>query len=116
VTAEDYYAGEWGLAAEYDNWNKPQSARFTWGEPLQVNVQAQTPGALIVKVNGVEVVSQQWWDYQQGQGSSIDSADWKKSFGLDLRKGQAVELTVTPARMTGDWYVHIEHTGERAAD
>lgn len=116
LTPEDYYAGEWGLAAEYGNWNKPQSAQFTWGEPVQVNVQAQTPGALTVRVNGIEVVSQQWWDYQQGRGTSINSAHWKESLGLNLRKGQVVHLTVTPARMTGDWYVHIQHTGEQPTD
>ncbi len=116
TTAEDNYGGEWGLAAEHDNWNKPQSAQFTWGEPLRVRVRAQTPGALTVKVNGIEVVSQQWWDYQQGDGTSIDSAQWGESFGLNPRKGQTVHLTVTPTRMTGDWYVHVQHTGAQTAD
>jgi hypothetical protein len=76
-----------------------------------VNVQAQTPGTLIVKVDGIAVLSQQWWDYQQAGGASVDSAHWPESFGLTPRKGQTVRLTVTPARMTGDWYVHIQHTG-----
>lgn len=112
VTAEDYYAGEWGLAAEQDDWNKPQSADFTWGEPLQVTMQAQTPGALTVKVNGIEVMSQQWWDYQQVRATGAGSAYWRDSFGLNLKKGQKVHLTVTPARMAGDWYVHIEHPAD----
>jgi hypothetical protein len=113
LTQEDMYAGDWGMAPDSRLWNKAQSAYFPWGEPIRVKVQAQTPGAMTVKVNGVEVLSHEWWDYEQGRGISIDSTDWKESYGLDLKKGDPITLTVTPTRMTGDWYVHVQHAGTR---
>jgi hypothetical protein len=87
--------------------NRPQTMSLIWGDTMDIELRSQTPGELTVQVNGVEVGSGTWWDYQQGLSGVTPSTEWKGSFGLVLKKGGPVTITVTPKRMTGDWSVRL---------
>jgi hypothetical protein len=90
--------------------NRPQTITLTWGDPVDIELRSQTPGEMTVQVNGVEVASGKWWDYSQMIVGCTPSTDWKGSFGLVLKKGDPVTITVTPRRMTGDWSVRLHTT------
>ncbi|TCB98353.1 hypothetical protein E0H26_08170 [Micromonospora zingiberis] len=68
---------------------------------------SQTPGLLHVRVAGVEVVTGEWWDYQLAGHGMFGDADgqWRRDFGVDLRRGDPVLVEVVPEHVTGAWQV-----------
>ncbi|MGX6607840.1 hypothetical protein ACWKSP_37800 [Micromonosporaceae bacterium Da 78-11] len=86
--------------------NRPVEVAFTWGVGVHLRLRAQTPGAIRVSINGVQVVQGQWWDYGQTLIDGGDDSDWPKG-GL-LARGASATITVTPERMTGEWAVVLQ--------
>jgi hypothetical protein len=77
-----------------------------WGASARLRLRAQTPGAMTVTVNGVEVARGQWWDYGQMLVDSGPDLDWPP--GRKPAPGATVTVTVTPQRMTGDWAAALQ--------
>ncbi|WP_433304950.1 hypothetical protein ACQP2F_16760 [Actinoplanes sp. CA-030573] len=86
--------------------NRPVSRTFTWGSGGHLALRSQTPGALRVTMNGVEVASGEWWDYDQGLVDGSSSSYWPSA--TQRTRGATVTVTVTPRRMTGDWAVAFQ--------
>ncbi|MDG4820862.1 hypothetical protein O7635_03215 [Asanoa sp. WMMD1127] len=83
---------------------------LTW-KPLQsIDMVAQTPGYLHVRVDGVQVVTGEWWDYQvAGYGMYGDrEGAWRAEFGLDPRPGDEVTIEIVPEHVTGAWQVVLQ--------
>jgi hypothetical protein len=81
------------------------SLTIRWPGDLQFSAVSQTPGYVHILVEGVEVATGDWWDYEQGTwGGSLD----RGVAGMPrLKKGQLVSITARPEHMTGDWTVHL---------
>ncbi|MFC7246292.1 SigE family RNA polymerase sigma factor [Catellatospora aurea] len=82
-----------------------------WRGSLTFRARAQTPGSLLVSVNGIPVENFMWWDYEQGYQAGlldVDSADARR---LGLVTGQTVVITVEPEHMTGDWWLTVAPPG-----
>jgi hypothetical protein len=78
-----------------------------WTPMDSIDMVSQTPGYLHIRVNGVEVATGEWWDYESGDylASGDKSSDWHRQFGLNLRAGEAVSIEVVPEHTTGAWEV-----------
>jgi hypothetical protein len=89
-----------------------QVTTFEWGGFLALRARAQTPGSLLVSINGIPVDTFEWWDYEQGGRADLHfgTADAQR-LGLDLKPGATVVLTVEPEHMTGDWWLTIAPPG-----
>ncbi|GAA1395890.1 SigE family RNA polymerase sigma factor [Catellatospora coxensis] len=82
-----------------------------WRGSLTLRARAQTPGSLLVSVNGIPVENFEWWDYEQGNRAGfLDAADAQR-LGLTLVDGQTVVITVEPEHMTGDWWLTVAPPG-----
>jgi RNA polymerase sigma-70 factor (sigma-E family) len=79
-------------------------AGLRWDHDLEFSARAQTPGALIVKVNGTTLQTMTWWDY--GQGGWATSLT-RESSEFAQWYGETIVITIEPEHMTGDWYVAI---------
>jgi hypothetical protein len=103
------------IRADRQEPNRPVEATFQWEADhglchegaLPIETSSDSPGTLRVLVNGVEVATPAWWDYEQaslmyGLGPACDA----------LRDGDAVTVTVEPEHMTGDWRVVLAHPHE----
>ncbi|MET8090152.1 hypothetical protein [Micromonospora sp. NPDC005220] len=88
---------------------------LTWRPLDSIGMVAQTPGLLHLRVNGVEVMTGEWWDYaMSGNGMYGDKdAAWKREFGLDLRPGESVTIEIVPEHFTGSWQVVFVPDGLR---
>jgi hypothetical protein len=75
-----------------------------WPGRNRLLAQLNTPGRIRVLVD--DVVDFSHWSYLAGS-SLILPEDWKKTYGLDLHRGQPVKITVIPERVTGDWEVTL---------
>ncbi|MFC0029709.1 hypothetical protein ACFFMM_09260 [Micromonospora chaiyaphumensis] len=86
---------------------RPAKRTVTWKTPDSVEMLAQTPGLLHVRVNGVEITTGEWWDYEVNTVGRFGdlSSGWKREFGLDLRPGDPVTIEVEPEYVTGAWQV-----------
>lgn len=86
---------------------RPVRRTVSWRTLAQIDMVAQTPGLLHVRVNGVEVTTGEWWDYTMtGSGMYGDRGQgWKGPFGLDLRPDEMVTVEVVPEHVTGAWRV-----------
>ncbi|MFI7576524.1 hypothetical protein [Micromonospora sp. NPDC049497] len=86
---------------------RPVRQTVAWRTLAQIDMVAQTPGLLHVRVNGVEVTTGEWWDYgTSGNGMYGDKDQgWKSPFGLDLRPGDPVTVEIVPEHVTGPWRV-----------
>jgi hypothetical protein len=86
---------------------RPVRRTLTWKTVDSIDMIAQTPGLLHLRVNGVEVTTGEWWDYDMnGYGMYGDQdGDWKRQFGLDLRPGDPVTIEAVPEHITGAWQV-----------
>jgi hypothetical protein len=81
------------------------SLTIRWPGDLDFSAVSQTPGYLHISVEGVEVSTDDWWDYEQGTWGGSLSRDVE---GMpQLKKGQLVSITARPEHMTGDWTVHL---------
>jgi hypothetical protein len=81
------------------------SVTIRWPGALYYSAVSQTPGFLHISVEGVEVATDDWWDYEQGTWGGPLDRDTK---GMPrLKKGQLVSVTARPEHMTGDWTVHL---------
>ncbi|MFE9956283.1 hypothetical protein [Micromonospora sp. NPDC005299] len=92
---------------------RPITRTLTWKTTDSIQMVAQTPGLLHVRVNGVEVTTGEWWDYQMsvvGMYGDKDGA-WKRDFGLDLKPGDAATIEIVPEHVTGAWQVVFSPTG-----
>ena len=79
---------------------------LTWETMHGIDLVAQTPGFLHVRVNGVEVATGEWWDYaMSGNGMYGDKDGGWKQFGLDPHPGDSVTIEVVPEHITGAWQV-----------
>lgn len=86
---------------------RPVRRTLTWETMHGIDMVAQTPGLLHVRVNGVEVTTGEWWDYAMGGYGMYGDSDggWKREFGLDLHPGDSVTVEIVPEHMTGAWQV-----------
>ncbi|MBY8874182.1 hypothetical protein K7640_20345 [Micromonospora sp. PLK6-60] len=86
---------------------RPVRRTLTWRTLQSVDMVAQTPGLLHLRVNGVEITTGEWWDYYcRGNGMYGDQGGgWKREFGLDPRPGDQVVVEVVPEHLTGAWQV-----------
>lgn len=86
---------------------RPVQRALTWKTMYSVDMVAQTPGLLHVRVNGVEITTGEWWNYDMGTSGMYGDKDraWKREFGLDLNPGESVTIEIVPEHMTGDWQV-----------
>ncbi|UVS81977.1 hypothetical protein [Actinokineospora sp. UTMC 2448] len=77
-----------------------REAVLTWPEgPHSLLIEANTPGAYIVRVSGVEVARHMTWDYTPHVLGGVDVPH--------VRPGQRVTVSVEVQRSTGDWAVHL---------
>ena len=75
-------------------------------ESLAVEMRAQTPGVLRVLVDGAELGRGYWWDYTQA--ITWNSANLHEPLANRLPvRGDQIDLTVIPERMTGAWAVAL---------
>ncbi|MGW6447369.1 hypothetical protein [Lentzea sp. NPDC055074] len=77
-----------------------------WPGTASVLGQMNTPGRIQVFVEDVLVLDFSSWSYD-ARSAQNSPMDWKKHYGLDLKEGQTVKLTVVPERVTGDWEVTL---------
>ncbi|MFG2106226.1 hypothetical protein [Micromonospora chersina] len=86
---------------------RPVRRTVTWKATDSVEMLAQTPGLLHVRVNGVEITTGEWWDYEAHTVGMFGDRNggWKREFGLDLRPGDPVTVDVEPEHVTGAWQV-----------
>jgi hypothetical protein len=75
-------------------------------ESLSVEMRAQTPGVLRVLLDGAEVSQGYWWDYRQDVTWSSANLHRPILNRLAVR-GDRIDLTVIPERMTGAWAVAL---------
>lgn len=109
VQGPDGTVGEGVLVgADRANPNQPVQVTVKWPAGAALNTVAQTPGALRISVDGVQVGHEEWWDYEQHTRGGLESGYWKGQYGLEIKNGQRVTVTVTPERMTGDWQVLLQ--------
>jgi hypothetical protein len=87
------------------NPSAPISLVIRWPGGLELQAVSQTPGYLHLAVNGKELFTGEWWDYEQGVwGGTLD----RDTEGMPrLKVGQRVTITVRPEHITGDWAVHL---------
>ncbi|WP_189198197.1 hypothetical protein [Micromonospora fulviviridis] len=86
---------------------RPIKRTVVWKMTDSLEMLAQTPGLLHVRVNGVEVTTGEWWDYQMSTVGMYGDKDgaWKREFGLDLNRGDSVTIEIVPEHVTGAWQV-----------
>ncbi len=86
---------------------RPVRRTLTWQTIDSIDMVAQTPGLLHLRINGVEITTGEWWDYAMtGTGMYGDKGgDWKRQFGLDPHPGDSVAIEIVPEHMTGAWQV-----------
>ncbi|MEV6815927.1 hypothetical protein [Micromonospora sp. NPDC051296] len=86
---------------------RPVRQTLTWRTLTSIDMIAQTPGLLHLRVGGVEVGTGEWWDYEMaGFGTYGDErGEWKRKHGLDLSPGDQVTVEVVPEHFTGAWQV-----------
>ncbi|MEU3453227.1 hypothetical protein ABZ671_06450 [Micromonospora sp. NPDC006766] len=79
---------------------------LAWKTIGSVDMVAQTPGLLHLRVNGLDVTTGEWWDYAMGgYGMYGDKdGDWSR-LGLGLHPGDSVTVEIVPEHMTGAWQV-----------
>ncbi|RKN50541.1 hypothetical protein [Micromonospora endolithica] len=87
--------------------NLPIRRSVRWRTLAQIDMVAQTPGLLHVRVDGVEVTTGEWWDYAMAGNGMYGDKDqgWKAAFGLDPRPGEQVTVEIVPEHVTGPWRV-----------
>ncbi|MBV1851590.1 hypothetical protein [Catellatospora tritici] len=93
------------LRGDLQNPLRPQTVTVHSRDGYSFISQSLTPGSLRIQVDGADVQSEQWWDYD---------ADLHL-FNLDLtsppydagRPG-GVTITVTPEHVTGDWQLLVQ--------
>ena len=85
---------------------RPVRRTLTWQTMRGIDMVAQTPGLLHLRINGVEITTGEWWDYaMSGSGMYGDKdGDWK-GFGLGLRPGDSATVEIVPEHITGAWQV-----------
>jgi hypothetical protein len=85
---------------------RPVRQIVTWQTINSIDMVAQTPGLLHVRVNGVEIATGEWWDYKMtGNGMFGDKdGEWKR-LGLDPHPGDSVTIEIVPEHIGGAWQV-----------
>lgn len=93
--------------------NRPVRQTVTWKTIDSIDLAAQAPGLLHVRVNGVALMTGEWWDYELDRHAMYGDRGgaWKREFGLDLRPGNPVTIEVVPEHMTGAWQVVFSPAG-----
>ncbi|MBM0227028.1 MULTISPECIES: hypothetical protein [Micromonospora] len=86
---------------------RPVQRTLTWKTIDSVDMLSQTPGLLHVRVNGVEIITGEWWDYAMSSSGRFGDrrGAWKREFGLDLKPGDPVTIEIVPEHITGAWQV-----------
>jgi hypothetical protein len=90
---------------------RPVSRTVTWQTLRSIEMVAQTPGLLHVRVSGVTVVTGEWWDYGAGgYGTFGDEGGGWSSLGVDPTEGDRVTVEIVPEHITGAWQVVLTPT------
>jgi hypothetical protein len=86
---------------------RPVRKTVAWKTADSIHAASQTPGLLHVRVNGVELMTGEWWGYEASSSSMYGDMGgaWKHEFGLDVRPSQPVTIEVVPEHVTGAWQV-----------
>ena len=75
------------LLSEPNPTSDPGSIQLVLGERWEVAMVSQTPGRLRLLIDGVEVHSADWWDYDQGIAAA-ELVGLAREAGLDAKLGQ----------------------------
>ncbi|GAA1372449.1 hypothetical protein [Catellatospora chokoriensis] len=91
---------------------RPMSVTIAWRDRYDLRLRAQTPGTLGISLDGVEVNSPTWWDYEAGEvGFYWQTATYRPvpevAGFTPPAPGSLVTLTVTPRDVTGAWLVQV---------
>lgn len=91
---------------------RPMSVTIVWRDRYDLRLRAQTPGTLGISLNGVEVSSPTWWDYEAGEaGIYWQTATYRPvpevAGFTSPTPGSLVTLTVVPREVTGAWLVQV---------
>ncbi|WP_155372307.1 hypothetical protein [Catellatospora vulcania] len=91
---------------------RPMSVTIVWQDRYDLRLRSQTPGTLGISLDGVEVESPTWWNYETGEAGVY----WQTATYRPLPDvvgftpptlGSRVTLTVTPRNVTGTWVVEV---------
>lgn len=91
---------------------RPMSTTIAWQDGFFLRLKSQTPGILAISLNGVEVDTSTFWDYE-GFDDQITWDTDRFETGRAApgfrppKRGDLVTLTVTPRDVTGAWVVRI---------
>ncbi|GAA1395800.1 hypothetical protein [Catellatospora coxensis] len=90
----------------------PVSVTVVWRDRFDLRLRSQTPGTLGILINGFEVNSPTWWDYDAGEsGFYWQTATYEprpEPVGyVPPAPGSLVTITVTPRNVTGAWVVEV---------
>lgn len=94
-----------------DDPNRPVATTLTWNQSFDFFVKPQTPGIYTVSVNGMEVLSDEVYDYSgNGVNRSCQASEGSVGgcvAGLDVSDGTTVTITVTARYATGPWLAQL---------
>jgi hypothetical protein len=91
---------------------RPMSTTIVWRDGFFLRLKSQTPGILGISLNGAEVDTSTFWDYE-GFDDQITWDTDRFEAGpatpgfVPPKRGELVTLTVTPRDVTGAWVVRI---------
>jgi len=77
--------------SDADDATRPKTVVLTVDTPLSIDMVSQTPGYLHVIVDGNEVATAEWWDYELGV------------YGVTLDKPGQHTVTFMPEHLSGAW-------------
>ncbi|MFC7246322.1 hypothetical protein ACFQO7_27920 [Catellatospora aurea] len=92
---------------------RPMSVTVIWRDHYDLLMEAQTPGTLAISLNGVEVDSPTWWDYNVSTiNRSWETSSYEPYYDdvpgfIRPTQGSVVTVTIMPRNITGAWFVQI---------
>ncbi|GAA2528163.1 hypothetical protein [Pilimelia columellifera] len=87
-------------------WQRPVAVAAVWPIPRHLTAVSQTPGRLVLSVNGTTIATVTSWDYRAREWAKDllgPAGKWRTGSSLDIRNGERVEVLITPQDVTGDW-------------
>ncbi|MEU8002806.1 SigE family RNA polymerase sigma factor [Catellatospora sp. NPDC049111] len=86
----------------------PHTVTMPWrGGPLELAGRSQTPGIMRIKINGLLIRTQTWWDYTSMSRGAQLSAEELAELGVNPQLDEPVTITVETEHMTGDWWLRV---------
>lgn len=92
------------IRADRNDPGAPRTLEMVWPGPSEVTAALDTPGRLVVSINGTVVHTATSWGYHGSVSVATVGAG-------EVAPGQVVTVTVVPERATGDW--NVQFTGLR---